>query len=288
MVGISGFAFAVARDYVIDRIDVDAIRASIDNVSFSVGLNLLLTTVSVTYHLQVSSGPTVTFAPGAIEIAATIKAHTATSWAPDGYLSFKQRLALVFNYAEQDIRLQRIGDPEVDESWFIPHGLAVGAVRAQIDAALSANSSALGSTLSGAKQKLVNGLHTFDAAADASFTAVEITPDGIVVRGDISGAPRRPPVSRIAATMQGSAVTALESWVPAGRIDRFVWTWVEYSSPSIWSGVQKTLVDEHRFMMPKPVGVGTVDQICLRIEGTQFNAGGWSTPVRSPRRRNAA
>ena len=35
--------------------------------------------------------------------------------------------------------LERAGEPDVDESWFIPHGRAVNIVRPEIDKALAAN-----------------------------------------------------------------------------------------------------------------------------------------------------
>ncbi len=72
------------------------------------------------------------------------------------------------------------------------------------------------------------GLKTFDPSATASYTAVEITPDGVIVRGEIGSAPRRAPVVHIAETHQGAAFTAFQSWIPAGRIDRFIWSWVEH------------------------------------------------------------
>ncbi len=103
---------------------------------------------------------------------------------------------------------------------------------------------------------------------------LEITPNGIVVRGEIGsvGAPRHTPVVDIAETHQGAAFTAFQSWIPAGCIDRFVWSWVEYSNFSIWSGVEKSITDEHRFILPKPAGLTQISQICLRIEGSPHHA----------------
>ena len=80
----------------------------------------------------------------------------------------------------------------------------------------------------------------------------------------------------IAETHQGAAFTAFESWIPAGRIDRFIWSWVEHSrlDISIWSGTERSFTDEHRFILPKPAGVTEISQICLRIEGTQTGRAG--------------
>lgn len=80
-------------------------------------------------------------------------------------------------------------------------------------------------------------------------------------------------------THQGAAFTAFQSWIPAGRIDRFVWTWVEYSGPDILSGVEKSVVDEHRFILPKPAGITNVSQICLRLEGTGIMPSGQEVSI---------
>jgi peroxiredoxin len=112
-------------------------------------------------------------------------------------------------------------------------------------------------------------LDTFDPSALVSYTGLEITPDGVIVRGEISSVARRAPVVDIAETDQSSAFTAFESWMPAGRIDRFIWSWVEHSRFNLWEGVEKSFTDEHRFIFPKPAGAAQLGQICLRIEGTQ-------------------
>ena len=117
-------------------------------------------------------------------------------------------------------------------------------------------------------------------SAAASYTAVEITPNGVIVRGEIGSAARRAPVVDIAETHQGAAFTAFQSWIPAGRIDRFIWSWVEYSGNfSIWSGVEKSVTDEHRFILPKPPGLTQISQICLRIEGARITPGGHESAI---------
>jgi peroxiredoxin len=274
-IGSSGFGFAVSKEYVNTLIDLGAIRAGIEaqRVVFRVGAWGVYH--SVTYTLRFSSGPTLTFKSGGIEIAGRIEAETGTSWAPNGYVSFKQLVTLVLNADTQAFDLERVGDPDVDESFFIPHGRAVDSVGTQIDIALASNRTEISGIFAGAKSKLIHALRTFDSGAWASYTGVEITTAGVIVRGEITGGARRAPVAQIGETHQGAAFTALESWIPAGRIDRFVWSWVEYSGlASIWSGVEKSLVDEHRFILPKPAGVTNVSQICLRLEGVQITASG--------------
>jgi hypothetical protein len=96
--------------------------------------------VSVTYKLRFSADdPTLTFKNGMIEISGRVEAETSTFGAPNGYVQFKQKIGLTLETSRQTVRLERIGDPDVDESWFIPHGTAVNIVKSEIDNALSAN-----------------------------------------------------------------------------------------------------------------------------------------------------
>ena len=86
--------------------------------------------------------------------------------------------------------------------------------------------------------------------------------------------PRLAPVVDVRETADEMAVTALESWIPAGRINRFVWSWVEHSGPFGWSGIVKTAALEHEFVLPKPPGVTNRSQVCLRIEGSVIEPNG--------------
>jgi peroxiredoxin len=275
-IGSSGYAFAVSKDYVSGLIDVAAIREAIKSHPVVLRLSRWGVSVSVTYKLRFSSGPTLTFKSGGFEISGRVEAETSTWWAPNGYVSFKQMIALTLDTSSQTVRPERLGEPDVDESWFIPHGTAVNIVKSEIDNALSANRSRVERIFSDGKSSLARGLRTFDPFASVSYTAVAVTPDGVIVRGEIGSAARRPPVVKIGETHRGAAFTAFQSWIPAGRIDRFVWSWVEHSGPiaSIWKGTQKTFTDEHQFIMPKPAGLSDISQICLRIEGTQIAPNG--------------
>ncbi|OBE94506.1 hypothetical protein A5776_23225 [Mycolicibacterium elephantis] len=280
--GSSGFGFAVSKEHVNTLIDVEAIRQAVRNRP---PLTITISTifggsVSVKYRLRFTSGPTLTFKTGAIEIAGRVAAETDTGWAPNGFVSFKQRVVLVLDTSSQIISLERAGEPEVDESWFIPHSRATSVVRAELDDALAQNRPAIRRVFDDARSALTRGLRAFDTAASASYTAVDITPEVVLVRGEIRSQNRRPPVVTVEETHGGAAFTALNSWIPAGTIERFIWTWVEHSHPaSIWSGVQKTVVDAHSFILPKPAGLTNVSQICLRIEGTQITPSGQLTSV---------
>lgn len=272
-IATSGFAFAVSADYVSGLFDVAAIRQAIDGTGFTVEIGKWGLSFSVTYHLSFTSGPTLTFQSGGIEISGSIAAEAASPW-PSGSVSFKQIVRLWKDTSSQTFTPIRFGDPQVDQSWFIPHGMAVSNVRTQIDNALAANTPAVRRLFADGKSTLLKGLSSFDPSARVSYTGLDITPDGVIVRGEIGSLPRKPPVVDIAETEHSSAFTAFESWIPAGRIDRFVWSWVEYPRFSLWDGVEKSFTDEHRFIFPKPAGATQLNRICLRIEGTQISPGG--------------
>ena len=163
-IGSSGFGFAVSKEHVSTLIDLDEIRQAITGRQLTFTISYGFGHSSVTYTLNFSSGPTLTFTNGGIGIAGRIDARTGTSWAPNGYVSFKQQITLLLNQATQAITLERVGDPDVDESWFIPHGRAVDIVRTEIDNALVANRPAISGIFASAKNKLVHGLRTFDAS----------------------------------------------------------------------------------------------------------------------------
>lgn len=276
-IGSSGFGLAVSKEHVNSLIDIEAIRQAVRNrppLSFTIS-TIFGGSVSVKYRLRFSSGPTLDFKTGVIEISGRVEAETDTAWAPNGFVSFKQRVILILDPSTQRISLERSGEPDVDESWFIPHSRAVSVVKAELDDALEGTRPTIRRMFDDARSALTKGLRTFDGTASASYTAVDITPDVVFVRGEIRSSGRRGPVVEIDETHGGGAFTALNSWIPAGRIERFIWTWVEHSQPaSIWSGVQKSIVDEHHFILPKPTGLTDVSQICLRIEGIQITSTG--------------
>ena len=59
-----------------------------------------------------------------------------------------------------------------------------------------------------ARASLQQGLRSFDPSATPFFVGLQITPDGIVVRGDVSTAPRPVPVVDVRETPDGGAFTA--------------------------------------------------------------------------------
>jgi peroxiredoxin len=288
-IGSSGFAFGVNDAYVKSLIDIDAIRVAIRERTY--------TKFGATYHFRFSAGPTLNFKAGGIEISGRVEVETPAVYAPNGWVTFKQLVGLALDTSTQTVRPFRLGGPDVDESWWMPHSTAVNIVGQEMDKALAANTDSINDEFTNAKNSLVSGLKQFDASVNSAyFSAIQITLNGVIIRGDVSSVPwwRRIPVVDITETHQGAAFTAFQSWIPAGRIDRFIWTWVEQgvADAVIGSGTVRSFTDEHRFILPKTTDpMKVISQICLRIEGTQTStdgryensvAGGTTCQVREP------
>ena len=243
--------------------DVASIREGLEDRSWEV--------LGITFGLRFTEGPELAFKNGGIQISGRVEPETWIVFPPlpRPFVAFEQLVRLALDPSTQMVKPERVGEPVVTTR-LIPNGRAVSVVRSEIDNALAANAASVEQVFADARSTLVNGLKRFDAAVSASYTVVEITPDGVIARGELGSAARRLPVVDIAETHQGAAFTAFQSWISAGRIERFVWSWVEHAGFSIWSGVEKSITDEHRFILPKPPGLTQISQICLRIEGTRI------------------
>src|SRR5262249_45967006 len=192
-VGASGFAVGVSSDYVLSQIDIDAIRAGLDGQKFSRTLSGPFgISISVTYTLHFTSGPTAVFQSGGIAISGTVSLSGNKWWSPNASASFTQLIKMVLDAPNQQAILARVGDPDVsiDPSYlsWIFHDTAVNIVKSQFDTALADNTSKVRVLFSNARNMLLNGLRTFDSFANPTFTGIQITRDGLIVRGEIGSA----------------------------------------------------------------------------------------------------
>jgi peroxiredoxin len=286
-IGPAGFAVAVGREFIQSQFKptLDKLKEFKTDISISFGPG------SVTYHVSVTDADIVA-SQGSFDLV--VKAKATNPHLPDfSNIVIKQRLTLgrfldtlFISALDQDPDLT-ISGLSISLGLFGSISLPTGDVRSAIIAErnrqLPPAQDQLNTVLRDALTRLNNALHSFDPTVSASFRAgtsedsgaassgaIAITPDGVILRGDIgSGAARYAPIVSIAETDQGSAFTALESWIPGGRIDRLIWSWVEYANPSIFSGIEKSATGEHDFIFRKPAGITELSSICLRIEGTQ-------------------
>ncbi len=85
----------------LSQIDIDAIRAGLDGQTFSRTLSGPFgISISVTYTLHFTSGPTPVFQSGAIEISGTVALSGNKWWSPNVSVTFKQLITLVLDATE--------------------------------------------------------------------------------------------------------------------------------------------------------------------------------------------
>lgn len=312
----SDFAIAISREYVESTFKpalVELLKIQDRVVNETTGL-------LPSYRLSIT-GATLKWNVGWIEFNITAKATTPNEFAPDfEKITINQKLRLVLA-ADQSMSLEAANsDPELSVSvqlsntTFISNSEAEGFIRTLVpsfrDPALAAAKANIketfGNTLAQLNEALKfkdpdkPGVEPLPVPASARYTAVEINPDGIIVRGDMDTLYHYQPQPVIDYTRDGLSFSALNSWIPGGRIDRFAWQWVEQavfrvnaggtvshfipgvsSAPSPfeeyftipWEGTVHSETFHHRFTHAIPAEL--LDRpswskgVCLTIEGTQ-------------------
>jgi hypothetical protein len=122
------------------------------------------------------------------------------------------------------------------------------AVKPIIENAIAAAQPGVNATI-GRKQELITQLRGLDAAANARFTDAGFEHDGMILRGRISLSARAVPVVFFEKTIEQDGFTAIRSWIPGGRIDKFDWTWSWFTS-----GKPGGLSYDDRFVLRRPSG----------------------------------
>ena len=143
-------------------------------------------------------------------------------------------------------------------------------------------------------QDLAPQLQTLDKNASVSLDEGVFLGYGIVLRGTIQLSRRHAPSIKIEKTADQNALSAIQCWIPGGRIDRFEWTWS-------WagSGAPGRAIRDDRFLLRRPPagtsrwgmsigatvplpGLDGFGSVCLMLRGAQVDAvtGEW-VPVQS-------
>lgn len=281
-IGNSDFAIAISREALTKLIQplLESFKTKVEQLR----PRFLL----ATYKPRFSSGPALTFQNGRVVLSGRVEIETRAFLRPNGFVSFEQALTIKLDAGSQNATLEAVGDPTVDESWFIPHGIALDLVRSNRDAALAKVSKPVSDLLGKTRASLNQALAQFDPSASARYTTSTITPDGVIVAGEIATQYHYAPIRQFAETADGTGFTAFSSWIPGGRILNYHWSWVESRVFTTEGGQEWTIpwfakvrsVDEpHWFLLPKPDKVTSPSQICLLIEGTQVSANGIPQPI---------
>ncbi len=116
-------------------------------------------------------------------------------------------------------------------------------------------------------------------SATTKYQSLQVTADGLILQGSMS-MPDRPDADvEFELSLDGNSFDALNSWIPAGTIQQYTWSW--YVPTKVYPfGTTKTLVDNQRFVMPFPSDMPhDPSQVCLEILGTQVASSGNGTYV---------
>jgi peroxiredoxin len=194
------------------------------------------------------------------------------------------------------VSLRADGDPTVNVSLCLDEDDTVARIKAARDAALPSASAAMNQLFVTAREQLRRGLRSFDNSASVRFQRLEVTPDGLILRGAIDTKARRPTRVCMQPVVDdaGAGYTAVESWVPGGRIARYVWslsrlltryighTGVSFTIP--WKVERQPMPPErHRFRLHWGTGLALEFEqysgVCLSIDGTQINSNGYREDV---------
>jgi peroxiredoxin len=256
------FAVGVGRDYLLRLFRTALLSGLPDEFSasgFGYSARVRPNWAAATFDLQpgrilfsVSGGGSTTYGGWGITVT--------DNW------TFTIRLAFTLSVVAGVLRPSLAGDPQVEL-----HDVAVfegtirdkarSAVRTEIQHRLDPLPPELRDALDVGKQleEILGALHP--RPAGVALTGVEIRADGIVVPGTVGLAPSRPVV--VKRVGRNGFVDALESWIPGGTIERFVWD---------------GRVEEHRFVTERP-GAVYEGMRCLTVQGTRVTHGGGLVPV---------
>jgi peroxiredoxin len=212
-------------------------------------------------------GATFELQPGRIAFAVSGSGTTTVGPLPTDHWSFMIRVPITLHVVGGVLKLALAGAPEVDLQDVAVgegtiEGIARERIKSQLEAILDNPPTELREALDVGRQlkEIIGALHP---APDprVALTGVEIRPDGVVVPGTVALAPSR--LVEVRRVGLNGLADALESWIPGGTIERFVWG---------------SHVEEHRFVTEKPLAVFEGVR-CLSVQGTRVTRGGGLAPV---------
>jgi peroxiredoxin len=258
------FAIAVGRDYMLGVLRSHLFQGLPEEYHYSkLG-------VSATVRPDFA-GATFDLEPG--RIVFSLGGDGEISWfGIDDHFTFTVRQAFGLQVVDGALEPVADDDPVVDlDDVAVGGDYIEGKARAQIreqrDAALATGASQLRDAFDVRKQleKIISGINP--RPAGVALTGVEIRPEGVLVPGTVALAASGPVV--VGQVGRAGLNDALESWIPGGTVERFVWE--RFPLPDV-------RVEDHRFVTEAITGT-FFGGFCLRVEGTRVTAGGGVAPV---------
>jgi hypothetical protein len=279
------FAVAVSVDTIRSMIEpaLQTIRAYTRTDGVTVG------PVSTVYRTSITQASAQWVPAGSyatIAVSAQGRSHT-DSVLPDLNFTIQQDLQVDFDQGAESLRIW-VRSTTVTGHAKVPPDLlraisklVVDGVHAMGTAACADAQQALRSRMD--PKPLRDALAKLDEHVDAYFDQAEFLSPGFVIRGWISVSPRRAPVATFE-KLDADTFSALQSWLPGGRIDEFRWSWAWFNN----AGPAGTLRLEDRYLLSRPrrsvskfgavmsdarlPGLDGAGAICLSVKGVVVDA----------------
>ena len=282
------FALAISKDFIGEKLEPALNQIEQFDYTYKVTDDVFGSTV-VGFHAWASNAG-LDWQSGSIMLTVTGGAHR-WGWAvsdQDYNITIKQKLNLALDLGSQTISLQAVGDPSITGLPQEYENKAKPKIIELREQALTSAQGLIAGELTKPRAIFNDAIKSFDGSANAKYTALEIGPHGVILRGSLTASQRPDVVVDVAETASGNALTAFKSWVPAGTVNNYAWSWVTKDSDQlvILGGGTLHVVDTpHRFIFspPKPLGQlrprrFDLQQVCLQVGGTQI---GWASGMQA-------
>ncbi|MEE9147497.1 MAG: redoxin domain-containing protein [Candidatus Tectomicrobia bacterium] len=283
------FAIGVSKEFILSLIQpsLDALKAT--HPQFIVSGGLLGSATYTTNFQQV----TASWANQKVHLHIQGNSTSPTWWAPNvSAFIITQDLELQLDATSQTIAIVPLGQPWVSVSVNGPFGGLISSIITPIvksnfisqrDAALAAAQSQIQDALTGGGN-INDALHDFDESANAEYKVLDSTPDGMILRGTVSTKSTKgggKVMVHFTETGDGTAFTALQTWIPGGTVEEYTWSWKEGSTKFLpWIGsVHVAPPDKHSFILPKPATEPHISRVCLKVVGTEVGPSGTVQPI---------
>ncbi len=268
------FGAAISRELLDTRLQpmLDGVK----DTSFQLTISSLGITWA-TYNVSVSSA-TLAWLNGELELTVQGSAVTGAYFFPNYNFTVKQKLTLDFNAEFQSVKLVAVGDPVITGLPGFAMGTAKAEIKASRDQAIADAQPQIQQALMG-EVSIQAAMQAIGGAPQTELTAVEIEPRGVILRGQVKQRVPSEAIVSFEENPDGSGFTALESWIPGGWIERFIWTWREGGFSTPWGASVELYSDTHSFLLPEPASQPPMSGVCLQVEGTQLRSTGTPVPT---------
>ena len=238
----------------------------------------ILVPVTATYDVSVTSVEPLVWQNGIIELTLKGNATTSSIVLPNYSFAITQKFTLLLAPGgKPTITVHAVGSPAISGLPDSAADAAKNAIVQQESAVLQAAQAAL-DKLTGAIN-VGDALASIEPSASTTFTSLDVTTDGVILSGTIAGKPRTPVVVDFAGAPE-AGFSALRSWVPAGTIERFEWSWERFN-PYYYvphhhlqgTKLAEIVEDAHSFVMGAPKDQPEDGRLCLRVVGKQVQSG---------------